>query len=122
MGLLGLVYLMVRAVGKVGGAWLGGWWSKAQPTVRNYVGFGLLSRAGVAVGLSLTIANRFDAYGPAGAQLGHTVVNVIAATTLVVQIIGPIMAKFAIGRAGEIGQGQSLAEVGDSQCEPEDEA
>jgi hypothetical protein len=68
------------------------------------------------VGLSLTFANRLDAHGPAGVELGYTVVSVIAATTLVVQIIGPIMVKFAIGRAGEIGQGYSLEEVGDEAC------
>jgi len=64
----------------------------------------------VAIGLALSVANRFDAYGEAGVRLGHTAINVITATTFVVQIIGPIMVKFAITRAGEVGQGRSLEE------------
>ncbi|MFN2292528.1 MAG: hypothetical protein ACK2UC_15155, partial [Anaerolineae bacterium] len=47
----------------------------------------------------------FDAYGEAGVQLGNATINVITATTFIVQIVGPIMVKFAIGRAGEIGLG-----------------
>ena len=111
MGLLGLVYLLLRSGGKFGGAWLGGWLSKAPPAVRDNLGLGLLSQAGVAIGLAISAADRFAAYGPAGAALGQTVLNVITATTFVVQIVGPIMVKVAITRAGEVGQGQSLAEV-----------
>jgi hypothetical protein len=74
------------------------------------LGFGLLSQAGVAIGLALSIAHRFDSYGPAGIELGTTVINVITATTFVVQIVGPIMLKFAIGRAGEIGMAVSVEE------------
>ncbi len=110
MGLLGLAYILLRATGKFGGAWLGGWLGKALPQVRNNLGFGLLSQAGVAIGLALSIANRFDAYGEVGVQLGHTVISVITATTFVVQIIGPIMVKLAIVRAGEAGQALPLEE------------
>ena len=88
MGLLGLIYLVLRTGGKLGGAWLGSVLGGAEPQVRKYLGFGLLSQAGVAIGLALSIAHRFDAYGAAGAQLGTTVINVITATTFVVQIVG----------------------------------
>jgi Kef-type K+ transport system membrane component KefB len=110
MGILGLAYLLLRSVGKFGGAWMGAWAGGAAPTVRNYLGFGLLSQAGVAIGLALSVANRFDAYGKEGVQLGNATINVITATTFVVQIVGPIMVKFAIGRAGEIGLGDTAEE------------
>jgi hypothetical protein len=58
----------------------------------------------VAIGLALASASRFSAYGEEGQALGSLVINVIAATTFVVQIIGPICVKIAIRRAGEIGQ------------------
>ncbi|HID89736.1 MAG TPA: hypothetical protein EYP52_08530 [Anaerolineae bacterium] len=103
MGLLGLLYIVLRTTGKFGGAWLGGWLGKAPPAVRDNLGLGLLSQAGVAVGLALSIANRFDVYGPVGVALGELVVNVITATTFVVQMIGPVMVKLAITRAGEVG-------------------
>jgi Kef-type K+ transport system membrane component KefB len=104
MGLLGAIYMLFRATGKFSGAWLGGWLGRAEPKVRDNLGFGLLSQAGVAVGLALSIAGRFDAYGETGAQLGYTVINVITATTFVVQIAGPVLVKLAIVRAGEIGK------------------
>ncbi len=123
IGLLGLAYLILRTVGKMGGAWLGGWLGQAPTVVRNYLGFGLLSQAGVAVGLALSISNRFGAYGEEGVLLGSSVVNVITATTLIVQIVGPILVKFAIDKAGEIGQGRSLAELdGGDPCPEGDEA
>jgi len=104
MGLLGLMYVFLRSAGKFGGAWVGGTLGKAQPQVTNNLGFGLLSQAGVAIGLALSIAGRFDSYGPAGTQLGQSVINVITATTFVVQIIGPILVKWAVFRAGENAQ------------------
>jgi len=97
-------------MGKFGGAWIGAWAGRAEPAVRDNLGFGLLSQAGVAVGLALSCANRFEACGEAGAQLAYTIVNVVTATTFVVQIIGPIMVKLAITRAGEVGQGSTAEE------------
>ena len=112
MGLLGLLYLVLRSAGKFGGAWLGGWVGGAPPPVRDNLGLGLLSQAGVAVGLALSVANRFDIYGPAGAALGELVVNVITATTFVVQMVGPVMVKLAITRAGEVGLGTAAEDEG----------
>ncbi|HHS97339.1 MAG TPA: cation:proton antiporter [Chloroflexi bacterium] len=124
MGVLGLLYIVLRTAGKFGGAWLGGWVGRAPRTVRDNLGLGLLSQAGVAVGLALSVANRFDIYGPVGAALGQLVVNVITATTFVVQMVGPVMVKLAITRAGEIGRGTAAEEEGiapsvpcpDNQC------
>jgi len=112
MGLLGLLYIILRTAGKFGGAWLGGWLGRAPRAVRDSLGLGLLSQAGVAVGLALSVANRFDIYGPAGAALGELVVNVITATTFVVQMVGPVMVKLAITRAGEVGLGTAAEDEG----------
>jgi Kef-type K+ transport system membrane component KefB len=104
MGLLGVAYVLLRSGGKFFGAWLGGTVGGAEPAVRNNLGFGLLSQAGVAIGLALSSANRFSGYGEEGQALGALIINVITATTFVVQIVGPICVKFAISRAGEIGR------------------
>lgn len=104
MGLLGVAYVLLRSGGKYFGAWLGGTVGGAEPAVRNNLGLGLLSQAGVAIGLALSSAKRFSAYGEEGQALGALIINVITATTFVVQIVGPICVKFAISRAGEIGQ------------------
>jgi Kef-type K+ transport system membrane component KefB len=103
MGLIGISYVVLRSLGKYTGAWVGGYVGGASSEVRNNLGLGLLSQAGVALGLAFSSANRFSAYGEEGAALGYMIINVITATTFVVQIFGPIGVKIAIGRAGEIG-------------------
>jgi len=112
MGVLGLIYLALRTGGKFGGAWVGGWLGRAPRVVRDNLGLGLLSQAGIAIGLALSVAHRFDIYGETGARLGQLVINVITATTFVVQLIGPVMVKLAITRAGEVGKGVAAEEEG----------
>lgn len=104
MGTLGLVYIVLRSGGKYVGVWVGGTIARASPIVRDNLGFGLLSQAGVAIGLALECECRFAEYGPKAAEVGVLVLKVITATTFVVQLIGPVMVKLAIRRAGEIGR------------------
>ncbi|MBN1564350.1 MAG: cation:proton antiporter [Anaerolineae bacterium] len=101
MGLLGLAYIVLRMVGKYSGAWVGGWLAGCDAKVRDNLGLALLSQAGVAIGLALASSNRFTDLGPKGEDLAKLIVNVITATTFVVQLIGPILVKVAITRAGE---------------------
>jgi len=103
MGLLGLVYVLCRIGGLMGGAYLGGMLSKQHPVIRKYLGLGILCQAGVAIGLSLLAAGQFRPLGEAGKNLAVVVVNTIAATTIVFEVIGPIGAKLAISKAQEIG-------------------
>jgi NhaP-type Na+/H+ or K+/H+ antiporter len=103
MGLLGIMYILLRSIGKYAGAWIGGTLGKAQPAVRGNLGLALLSQAGVAIGLALNCECRFAELGPEGQALGALILSVITATTFIVQIVGPIGVKLAIQRAGEIG-------------------
>jgi Kef-type K+ transport system membrane component KefB len=104
MGLVGLTFMVVRIIGKYGGSWLGGVVGKASPIVRNYLGLGLLSQAGVAIGLTLAAVSRFAEYGPEGVAMGEMLLGAVIPTTFVVQLFGPVLVKFAVGRAGEIGK------------------
>jgi Kef-type K+ transport system membrane component KefB len=104
MGLLGLAFIALRIAGKYSGAWLGGYLAGSTPAVRNNLGLALLSQAGVAIGLALASSTRFDELGPEGEDLGDLVVNVVTATTFIVQLAGPILVKTALIRAGECGQ------------------
>lgn len=103
MGLLGLVYVVCRIGGLTGGAFVGASLSKQSPVVRKYLGLGILSQAGVAIGLSILAAGEFAGLGEAGTALSVAVVNTIAATTILFEVIGPIGTRFAIARAGEAG-------------------
>ncbi len=104
LGLLGLAYIVFRTAGKSAGAWLGAKATQAPEVVRKYLGLGLLSQAGVAIGLAIETSNTFSGLGPAGAELALLTVNVIAGTTFIYQMIGPSLTKVAITRAGEVGQ------------------
>jgi NhaP-type Na+/H+ or K+/H+ antiporter len=109
MGLIGVLYVVLRSGGKYVGARLGGQLGGAEPAVRDNLGLALLSQAGVAIGLAMGSYTRFCECGALGEELGTLVLNVITATTLVVQIIGPIGVKLAITRAGEVGRARETA-------------
>jgi len=106
IGPLALLYVFLRSFGKTAGSFLGGSIGKAQPQVKKYVSFGLLSQAGVAIGLAISISNRLIAEGAdLGnndiAALGHNIISIITATTFIVQIIGPSFLRYALMKTGE---------------------
>lgn len=103
MGFVGLVYVLCRIGGLMGGAYLGAVLSRQNQVIRNYLGLGILCQAGVAIGLSLLAAGQFRPMGEAGQNLAVAVINTIAATTIVFEIIGPIGTRIAITKAGEFG-------------------
>ncbi len=92
-----LVYVLCRAAGKIAGAWFGGKWSQAPAVVRKYLGICLLPQAGVAIGLAILASQQF------GSELGHTIVIVVMTGTFLMEIIGPMMVKVGVKRAGEVG-------------------
>ncbi len=108
MGLLGIIYIVCRSLGLVGGAFLGATVSRSDPVLRKYLGWGILSQAGVAIGLAIMAKRDFSMLGQAGKDLGVLVINTIAATTIVFEIIGPMATKFAIHKAGEIGKQNNI--------------
>ncbi len=101
MGVLGVVYIIARAAGKFGGAYLGAVISRAPATVRKYLGLALFSQAGVAIGLAIAASSDFAEAGPEGAAFGNLIINTITATTFVVQLIGPSFTRIAVFKAGE---------------------
>ncbi len=103
IGFLGLVYVLCRIGGLMGGAYLGGIISKQVAVIKKYLGMGILCQAGVAIGLSLLVAGQFRPLGEAGRNLAAVVVSTVAATTIIFEIIGPIGTRVAITKAGEFG-------------------
>jgi Kef-type K+ transport system membrane component KefB len=110
LGFLGAIYLLARLSGKVSGAYLGAVLGRAPPQVRNNIGFGLLSQVGVAIGLSLVVAREFGDQGPIGNNLAITVINVLLGTTIVTEVVGPILTRYGLRRAGEVGKAHSSEE------------
>jgi len=107
LGVIGIVYVLGRSAGLIGGARLGAVFGHVEDKVKKYVGLGILSQAGVAIGLSLIVKHEFtllDARynAPHALAIGSSVLATITATCIFFEIIGPIMTKFALKRAGEI--------------------
>ena len=94
IGVLGLVYVVARGAGKFFGARWGAGWLGLAPTVRRFLGFGLMAQAGLAVGLVLAIDRRF-------AEYSATVSTVVLAAVVIHEMIGPISTRFAIVQSGE---------------------
>lgn len=95
VGFIGLIYIIFRVVGKVLGAYVGAKVSKAAPVVQKYLGFTLIPQAGVAIGLATTSLTIVPEYG---AQIQ----TVILCGTVIYEIIGPLVTKMALKKAGEI--------------------
>jgi Kef-type K+ transport system membrane component KefB len=96
-GLLGGVYLLARAIGKYAGAYLGAATAGESPTTRRYLGLGLLPQAGVAIGLILVLQ---DTEAFTHLPYMERMVNIVLASILVNEVIGPPLTKIALERSG----------------------
>ena len=95
IGVIGVVYVLTRVVGKMAGASLGATLCRAPASVRKFLGPALIPQAGVAIGLTL-VAQQVV---PEQAQIVRAVV---LCGTFIYEIIGPAVTKFTLSKAGEI--------------------
>ena len=103
IGTVGVVYILARSAGKMTGARLGAVMGKADSKIKNYLGLGLLSQAGVAIGLSLLVFQEFQQIpGDHATAIASSAVTTIAATCIIFELIGPVLTKYALKKAGEI--------------------
>lgn len=97
LGIIAIVYVLCRTIGKTIGAKIGAKLTKAPITVYKYLPYCLLSQAGVAIGLSIAAGQQFQD------TIGSTIMLIVTATTFIVQIIGPICVKYGVTKAEECG-------------------
>lgn len=102
--LLGLVYILARAVGKYGGVYLGASLSGVEPEVRNNLGICMLPQAGVAIGLVLVIQASPLTQGlpQESLRVVDMMVNIILFSVFVNEILGPPLSKTAIIRGNRM--------------------
>lgn len=104
-------YLVARSSGKIFGAMLGGLMAKAPKKVTKFSGICLFTQGGVAMGLAMSINRNLAGAGDEAAQVGVLIMNVIAATTFVVQVCGPLLVKLALHASGEANRNVTRADV-----------
>lgn len=95
IGVVGLLYVILRVIGKMTGAWLGGRLTKQEKKISKYLGPTLMPQAGVALGLTVVASQMVPAYA-------GEIRTIILCSTFIYSIIGPIAAKYALEKAGEI--------------------
>ena len=92
---IGLVYILMRSAGKITGASVSSRFMKCPHQVCKYLGITLLPQAGVALGMSATVAADFGAEGA-------IIRNIVLFSVLIYELVGPILTKIALTDAGEI--------------------
>lgn len=96
--LVGVLYFIVRIIGKYGGAFIGCIVTKKEKPVRNYLGLALVPQAGVAIGLAALGARIL------GGDMGSMLQTVILSSSILYELIGPALSKLALYLSGSFGK------------------
>lgn len=107
VGLIGIGYVLFRVVGKLIGAYIGARLTNSPKTVQKYLGFTLIPQAGVAIGLSM-VAERV-----LPGEIGLSIKTIILGATVIYELVGPVIAKISMIKAGEILQAEKVMQVKD---------
>lgn len=94
-----VLYLVLRSSGKYLGAFIGCKATKRQKTITHYLGITLLPQAGVAIGMANQISG-MEAFKEGG--IGSAIVTVVLCATLIYELVGPLLTKWALEKSGEI--------------------
>jgi len=104
------LYLTGRTLAKYFGAAFGGRIANEAPEVQKYLGGCLLCQAGVALGLSFIIEETFVIMGGDAQTMGMLILGVVALSTMILEIIGPMSVKKSLRAAGELPEAGVLFE------------
>lgn len=88
--LIGVVYFVVRILGKYSGAFAGGLITKSSKEIRNFLGLALIPQAGVAIGLAAMGARILKG------NMGFALETIILASSVLYELIGPGCAKLSL--------------------------
>lgn len=91
---VGVLYFLVRIIGKYAGAFFGCLVTKKDKKVRNFLGLALIPQAGVAIGLAATGARTL------GGEPGKALETIILASSVLYELIGPACAKLSLYLSG----------------------
>ena len=108
--LIGIVYILTRSIGKYTGSFITAKATRCDKTIVKYLGITLLPQAGVALGMAM------KAYELG--EDGTMVRNITLFAVLIYELIGPVLTKIALTKAGEIKpEGKVSARTKDSTAE-----
>lgn len=91
---IGVAYILTRSLGKYFGAYGSAKIMKCDDKTTKYLGITLLPQAGVALGMSVTAMEI--------GEVGQIVRNIILFSVLIYELVGPVLTKIALTKAGNI--------------------
>ena len=92
--LIGLIYIVARCVGKYFGARISSRMVKCNHNIVKYLGITLFPQAGVALGMAIKAREL--------GSVGEIVANITLFAVLIYELVGPMLTKIALMKAGEI--------------------
>ncbi|WP_432735006.1 cation:proton antiporter [Maridesulfovibrio sp. FT414] len=92
-----LLYIGLRILGRLTGSAFGAVMSGQSFEFGKWMGVALMPQAGVALGMALTAAHRFEVFEP--------IVSVVAVTTVFFEVVGPVCARFALKKMNSAAAG-----------------
>jgi Kef-type K+ transport system membrane component KefB len=95
IGAIAIVYVLARSVGLIIGGGMSARLANAPSVIQSHIGWCLLPQAGVALGLALLVSERLP-------NVGEIILPLILATTIVFELIGPLITRWHLRKAGEI--------------------
>ena len=92
--LVGIIYMLARSAGKYVGARESAKLMRCDKNIVEYLGITLLPQAGVALGMCVTASTL--------SEDGALIRNIVLFAVLIYELVGPMMTKWALQKAGDI--------------------
>ncbi len=103
VGLLGPAYILLRTAGRLLSSLAAGRMSGAPPAWGRWMGPALLPQAGVAIGMALVALDRVP-------DISDTILPIMIGSTVVFELVGPVLTRRALVRLGEAGHSTGHAD------------
>lgn len=94
VGVVGLVYIISRVIGRIIGTYAGGGLIGVETVMRRWMGVALMPQAGVALGMALLAIQTFPEYE-------NVILPVVLGSTVIFELLGPVATRWALVRVGE---------------------
>ena len=91
---IGILYLVIRTIGKYAGAWIGCFLTGKEKKTRNFLGFAFVPQSSVAIGLVALGARTI------GGREGEALSAIILSASVLYEFIGPALANMSLYRSG----------------------
>ena len=96
IGVVGVAYILSRAAGKVAGAMLGAYLSRASDNDKKYMGPSLFPQAGIAIGMIAAVQ-----FEPSFSAYASMISTIVLSAVFINELVGPVILKITLNKTGE---------------------